>query len=73
MMPVMNTSSATANMIMSCGQKIWPRMTNLRSTMLIRSSGLPLMRMNGPANMTASSSQLSHVRARKNRPFTFRG
>ena len=68
MMPVTKISRATAKMIMSCGQKIWPRMTNLRSTMLISSSGLPLMRTNGPANMTASSSQLSHVRARKNRP-----
>ena len=64
---------ATAKMIMSCGQKIWPSTTNLRSGMFISSSGLPWMVTNGPANMMASSSQLNQVRQRKNRPLTLRG
>ena len=42
MMPTANSSRPTAKMIMSCGQKIWPSTTNLRSTMFISSSGLPL-------------------------------
>ena len=64
MMPTKKTSSATAKMIMSCGQKIWPSTTNLRSGMFISSSGLPPMVTNGPPNMMASSSQLNQVRQR---------
>ena len=73
MMPVKNTSTAMAKMIMSCGQNTCPSTTNLRSTMFIRSSGLPLMVANGPANMMASNSQLNQVRQRKNFPATLRG
>jgi thiol-disulfide isomerase/thioredoxin len=37
---------------------------NLRSPMLIISSGFPFMVINGPANMMASSNQLNQVRQR---------
>lgn len=63
-MPVRKISMATANITMSCGQKIWPSIEKRRSTMLIIRSGLPWMRMNGPMNMTASRSQLIQVRQR---------
>ena len=41
--------------------------------MFIINNGFPLMVINGPANMMASSSQLNHVRQRKKRPLTLRG
>ena len=73
-MLVTKISKATANMIMSCGQKIWPRMTNLRSTILISSSGLPWMRTNGPGEHDRQQQPAQHTCARgKNRPCTLRG
>ena len=48
-------------------------MTNFRSITFIRNNGSPRMVTNGPPNITASSNQLTQVRARKNRPVTFRG
>ena len=71
--PVRKSSTATAKITASCGQKICPSMENRRSTMFIISNGLPLMRMNGPENITTSSSQLSHVRRRNHFPSGFFG
>ena len=68
MMPAKNVSIATAKMMPSSGQKIWPRMANRRSTMLNIRSGLPLIRMNGPANIAPMSAQLIQVRQRYHFP-----
>jgi len=70
---VKKMSSVTAEMIMSCGQKIWPRMINFRSRTLSNNNGLPWMRTNGPTNISVSSNTLTHVLAVVNRPFGLRG
>ena len=44
-----------------------------RSMMLIMSSGLPLIRIHGPANMMAMSIQLNQVRQRYHLPTGFFG
>jgi hypothetical protein len=61
---VTKISIATAKMTVSCGQKICPRMENRLSTMLTRRSGLPLMRIHGPANMMTMSRTANPTRRR---------
>ena len=73
MMLVINSSVAMTKMTKSDGQKSWPKIENFRSTMLIRKYGLPLMRMNGPANKIASSNQLVYVRRAYQMPCGFFG
>jgi hypothetical protein len=73
MMPVINTSMATAKITVSCGQKIWPRMEKRRSTRLSKRSGLPLMRIHCPANMMTMSAVANHALRRCHFPAGFFG